>query len=427
MHPKQRAIKTNSQAYHPHMLKGHDDHESQIGYYEQKLNGKKLAMRPHQYIIKNIIHRIAMISPQTTVPSTLLVDGGKVDFMIKEDHFYVRDLVLQLTVTNSSATTTQRLTPTHMLFDRVRLKGMGSSEIILLEGLDMFSSYCTFHTQNQIHNERFEVNINPTAFTAIRNITAGSTAIFHIPLLDIFPRDGNEYGFPLFNTKHLQLEFTFRGSDAIEVDSSGGDGLPLVVNDLQLIMNVTQFDQKETLALSKIHDINKTYRYLYYNNQKFSVALAGGQSYSFRLSSIKGLSPYCWLYLLPQSHTGQNSYNPGALGEWLDEIEFLDENNSSLTNGHIYKGAYLKNYQSARKLDNVFLSVASTAYFVSFGSNPLSTYHESIVNGFEFFDNNNIKIKTTSSLASVNYELVVIVPTFALLHIQENGHISKEN
>jgi hypothetical protein len=133
-----------------------------------------------------------------------------------------------------------------------------------------------------------------------------------------------------------------------------------------------------------------------------------------------------WVYLLPNAHTGQNSYRPSAIQEWIDTIELRDDNNTSMTNSHRIAGDMLKYSEVARKLDTgVFLS--SSSYFWSFGPNPFLCYQERVQEGYEWFNNTNVSITTKAGLSSATYEVVFIIPTYSMLEIHEDGMVTYDH
>ena len=424
-HPKKRAVAENNQSLHPHIFRGHEEDESQVIYTEINVGGKTMPMRPQQLITQNIIHRVNVLSPSTSIPATVLENGGKVDFRINPDHYYVRNIWAELTVSNTSTDTAQQLSPINMLFERVRITSQGRSEIIEMEGLDLYSCASTFWSQSQLFVAAQDGNFNETTFAAQSVLVANGTLRYRIQLPDLLPKDGNHFGFPLFNIKPMDIEFIFRGNEAIEIDSSAGDGLPFTLDDFRLLLEVTQFSPDEEKALVEIHKMPKSFRYLNFQRMKITQAFAANTTYSFRINSIKGLAPFMWLYLLPNNHTGQDSYNP-TVPNWIFSIEMLDQTGSTLNNGHALPGNYIKRGLYSSKLDNNFSRTNTTAYFISFGPDPLHVYHEGIHGGYEYFSDNSLRIVTGPTLPAANYEWNVIVPTYAILHIDENGTVMRE-
>ena len=423
MHSKDRALKSNSQHYHEHLFRNHDESDSQVSYERVDLGSKEITLPSHHLLTKNITHRSVILPAQTSISSTMLVSGGRIDFLIEKDNYYIRSMYLEVVVTNTSATTAQQLSPSQMILEEVKLIGNNKTEFINMTGLDLYTAACTFMSNAQIQSEAITTNLS-TAWVANATIAAGVTKKYYIPLNDLLPKD-SMFGWLMFNHRNLKMEVKFRGASAIEVNSSAGDGLPLRLDNVQLILETTHFPHNEVSALRNIHQLEKSFRYLYWNEQKFTQALAASTTYNFKLSSIKGLTPFFWIYLLPNAHTAQNSYRPSALNAWIERIELRDDNNSSISNSHQIDGDFIKNSQVARKLDTGHF-VSGPSYFVSFGPDPMITYHENIHGGYEYIDDTNINITTKSTLASATYEIYFIVPTYALLTIKEDGQILYE-
>jgi hypothetical protein len=133
--------------------------------------------------------------PQTSISSSLLVNGGRVYFQIEKDFYNVRSMYIELTVTNTSADTAQKLSPVYMLFDNIKLISGGKTEFINMSGLDLYTAATTFMTNAQIAAEGILTNLS-TAWVANTTIATGASTTYYLPLLDLFPKDGNDNGFP---------------------------------------------------------------------------------------------------------------------------------------------------------------------------------------------------------------------------------------
>ena len=421
-HPKDMSLRTDNNSWHAHLVKNHGSDETHLQVETQNISGRELTLPSKDFYVKNINHNFTIIPPDTSINSSFLVNGGKIEFDLSSDSFNVRSMILQMKIRNSSATTAQRLTPIPLVIDEVRLLGNGQTEIQLMTGQDIFLNEGTFKSRSQLDNESPTNNMTSN-YVAFLSIAAGNTATYYLPLSDILPKDGNMDGFPLFNIKKLKLEVRFRGADCIEVDSSAGDGLPLLLDDLQLFLETTHYTRAETMALDKIYKDGISFKYLYFHRQSFDQTLAPSTKYNFKVNSIRGLTPYMWISIHPQGASGQDLYNPASITSWIDLIEWRDDSNTSQTNSHKYPGDYLKYTISSQKLDNLFGFQCRNSYFISFGAQPYVAYHEGVNLGYSFVDDSNFEITTKASLAGGNYTIRFIVPTFALLHITPQGQL----
>jgi hypothetical protein len=219
--PKDAALRENPNYNHLHLFQDYGPNESQVIYETHDVGDKSFTMPAHQWTTRNIVHRNVIMPPQTSISSSLLVNGGRVDFQIEKDFYNVRSMYIELTVTNTSADTAQKLSPVYMLFDNIKLISGGKTEFINMSGLDLYTAATTFMTNAQIAAEGILTNLS-TAWVANTTIATGASTTYYLPLLDLFPKDGNDNGFPLFNARQMKLELLFKGSDSIETNSSAG-------------------------------------------------------------------------------------------------------------------------------------------------------------------------------------------------------------
>ena len=423
-HGKDLAMRQNKDEWQAHTFSNHEEGDTQLNFTSARIGNRNLILPDKDMVVKNKTHRITYIEPDTSISGASLVSGSRCEFDIAPDMFNVRGMYLILSISNSSNDTAQILPPAHLLIDSVRLLGNGQKELQRLDGHDLFLCSGTFKTIAQMFSEQGLTNLTP-AYTATGNIPALGSVRYWIPLHDLLPPDRKD-GFPLFNIRKLKVEVRFRGSDAIIQDSSAGDGLPIVLTQLQLLLETTHYPKSEVVALDNIHSNGISYRYPYFNEQKFDQQLVASTTYNFKCNSIRGLSPWMWICLFPQGGTGQDLFNPPAIGEWIFQLEIRDDNNMSLTNSHKYYGEYIKHIIPADKLDNGLAESLPNTYWISFGEDPYVAYREGLALGYEYLDDANFQITTSSTLATANYTVRFIVPTYALLHILSSGQITYE-
>lgn len=423
-HSKDRALNDSKAFDAVHLVRYHDDDGTQYMTRTEEVAGKTYQMPNKDWIVRNLTRRLLYRPSDTAIPTNALTsNNAKIEFVIDRDRFFLHEAFIEMTIRNSSATTAQQLSPAMMLFDRVRLLGKGQAHVNEIHGYEMYLNHGYFVTAAQNAVSGVSTNLDVT-YSAGAGIAAGSTVRYYARITDLFHKD-TVFGLPLFNVDSLKVEAYFRGANAILVDSSAGDGLPLVLEDCQLLLTTTHVPSMEEINLSKIHIDHHDFKILYHNHQSFDQNLQPSQTYTFKLNSIRGVVPWAFIALRPQGHTGSNSFKP-AIAAWIDRFEIREDNNTSITNSQQYRGDYFKDIVPMLELDSSFSFYASASYFIPFNSETYTSYKEAINTGFDFFKDNIVVITTKSTLVGGNYEVFFYVPSYSTMHIDDNGAVSRE-
>ncbi len=354
------------------------------------------------YSFKNVPQRRAMVTvnPTSAISANLLA-GAQVDFRLENciDRMSSGNAVfLRIGYSNTSGANCI-VAPAESQLKMIQIYSNNGSNLLYQQNNSTES-----YVANNIVTSRTEHEgiaalklTNANYATGVQTIPNGQSGYYYIPICPLFWKAIHFRPYTVSGNLLIRVQFE---SASANISS----GSMTITEAVLRVSGYYESDEQKKMMINKAL-VPKNFFFNGPQRHVESLTLAASQTYTIRLSGIRGICPVIFFCIKLTSNIG----SPGNAFTWVkvDNFEILDSANVSLTGFNpITSDEMLLSY--AHQFDNLFLN-NTNAHVHSFSQTPVADLAYGSLNGSVFFDGfHSLRFTTKSGLAGGTYEITVV-------------------
>jgi len=387
----------------------------------QNLNGKKVIKSAYQasHVHKNSLFDVVIPPVTSAATNSLTATSTIVDFHIQPSDYILKQLTLQVSVSNGSSTDTVTPTVAPFFIQRVEIRVNGGSDLIqTIYGPALFLLNGIVMNNGQIASLSNVLNMN-TSFAGPNALAISGTATYYIPIIGCFWESGS-LGLPLNAlTGLINVRFFFQNS----VESGSGT---LNVTSMQLHQQMLDIPSSDKSEIFKLFRNNPAeWDYLDQIQQDYTQTFTSSQeNRNMRFTSWSGMDvafAIAGLRSNPNTVTSGEWRTFSSIGAGATYVIY-DANGVDITGGSKLNYHMERYVETAQEINSAMFTYLPLIPL--FFSNPISSLAGIKVGGLEFTGNESIGITPDSSWTTATYTLTVWGFVWRTVRLQ-NGVFSR--